>query len=151
MANDRMVMADRLINGSGDALGGFNARLFGESPQEAYGYSNHPSTVGPRSSGYWLADKMIKEGKIFYIQPFPHKPCDKTGFPYGGSWVCNDCSHAGLERPWWCIKVYADGNSWCCVGEEFEDLQASENYAFGATREEAIKNYGELMLATQKE
>ena len=43
-------------------------------------------------------------------------------------------------------KVFQDGNEWCCIGIDFEDLQASDNYAFGETREAAIENYGKLML-----
>ncbi len=36
------------------------------------------------------------------------------------------------------FKCTPDGNSWCCVGAGFVDLQESDNYAFGDTREEAI-------------
>lgn len=145
---NHMQMADQLTNGSGDALGGFNSRLYGDSPQKAYGYPCHPSTVGPRSAGYWLADGMIKAGKIYYVQPFPHKPCGLP-IPYGGTWVCNDCGGSGFEKPWWRIKVFQDGNAWCCVSEGFENLQESDNVAFGDSRDEAIENYGALMEKAQ--
>ncbi|NDI85041.1 hypothetical protein [Undibacterium crateris] len=39
------------------------------------------------------------------------------------------------------VTVEKDGNMWCAKGEGFIDLQTSENYAFGNTREEAIDNY----------
>lgn len=39
------------------------------------------------------------------------------------------------------IKVMKDGCSFCCVGEGFENLQDSDNYAFGDTFEDAISNY----------
>lgn len=143
----RLEMADSLMRGSGNALGGFNSRVLGDSPDQAYGYPNHPATVGERSSGYWLADGMIKAGKIYYVQHFPHKNCDGHAFTYGGGWVCNKCGQSNIAKSWWKIKVFKDGNAWCCVGEGFEDLQESDNFAFGDTREEAIKNYGELMEA----
>lgn len=45
----------------------------------------------------------------------------------------------------WRIRVFKDGAAWCCVGEGFKDLQESDNYAFGDTRDEAIAAYGKIM------
>lgn len=39
------------------------------------------------------------------------------------------------------IKVMKDGCSFCCIGEGFDNLQESNNYAFGDTFEDAISNY----------
>lgn len=63
-------------------------------------------------AGFFLqAENLIKEGILFF------KRC-------------------GLI-----IKVMKDGNSFCCVGEGFTNLQESNNYAFGDTFENAISNY----------
>lgn len=37
--------------------------------------------------------------------------------------------------------IFLDGNAYCVVGPEFVDLQESDCYAFGDTREQAIANY----------
>lgn len=37
--------------------------------------------------------------------------------------------------------IFLDGNAYCVVGPEFVNLQESDCYAFGDTREEAIANY----------
>ena len=135
-----MKTAQDLMNGSGEALAGFNRRIYGE---------NRCTDIraGAAFAGWSLADGMIRAGKIFSVHNFHHTHggCQGHAFEYGGTWVCNTCNHSGLDRPWWIIKVYADGNAWCCIGEGFEDLQSSDNYAFGDTREEAIQNYGDLM------
>lgn len=41
--------------------------------------------------------------------------------------------------------VVPDGNAWCCYGENFINLQESNNYAFGDTREEAINEFYKVM------
>jgi hypothetical protein len=38
--------------------------------------------------------------------------------------------------------VFLDGEQYCVVGPDFVSTQESECYAFGATREEALANYG---------
>ena len=38
--------------------------------------------------------------------------------------------------------VFIDGDQYCVVGPEFISTEESDCYAFGATREEAIANYG---------
>lgn len=129
------------INFYGSAMSGFNRRIYGEARYD----NRYPDRE--IMAGWNLANDMILAGKIFYIQQFPHRNCHGHAFQYGGHWVCNTCCNQDVDRPWWEIKVYQDGNAWCCVGAGFEDLQESDNYAFGATREEAIRNYGELMLS----
>lgn len=122
---------------SGDFGGGFNSRILGESYTEACQYPNLD-----RVSGWWKADEMFRGGVIFAVQRFPHPPCAGYAFPYGGTWVCNDCGANHLDKPWWTIKVMKDGNSFCCHGLDFVNLQESSNYAFGDTFDEAITNYG---------
>lgn len=63
-------------------------------------------------AGFFLqAENLIKEGILFF------KRHDLT------------------------VKVMKDGDSFCCVGERFINLQESNNYAFGDTFEDAIRNY----------
>jgi hypothetical protein len=91
---------------------------------------------------------MISAGKIYFVHPFPHGKCKATGFIYGGTWACNACNSDGFQKPWWNVRVIKDGMAWCVVGEGFEDLQASSNYAFGDTKQQALDAYAELMNAT---
>lgn len=121
----------------GDFLGGFNSRILGEAYTEACRYPN-PDRV----AGWWKADRMIGEGKCFFVERFPHPPCSGYAFPYGGSWVCNSCGSSNLKEPWWTIKVVKDGNAFCCYGLDFVNLQESSNFAFGDTFQGAIANYG---------
>jgi hypothetical protein len=37
--------------------------------------------------------------------------------------------------------IFLDGDSYCVVGPDFVDLEESDCYAFGDTREQAIANY----------
>ena len=133
-------------NASGEAMSGFNRRIYGESYADTF---RHAQFCDFRDlySGWVLADNMVRDGKIYSVHNFhnSHGECSGHAFIYGGEWVCNTCGHSNLRRPWWIIKVYRDGDLWCCVGEGFENLQESSNYAFGATREEAIKNYGDVI------
>ncbi len=126
-------------------MAGFNRRVYGQSYADAFQYP-HERQDRAMYGGWNLADKMIRDGKLFYRHNFHHGfGCDGYAFEYGGTMVCNTCGHKDLQREWWNIKVFKDGNAWCCIGTGFENLQESDNYAFGDTREEAIKNYGELM------
>lgn len=94
---------------------------------------------------------MVSQGKLYAVHNFHHShECSGHAFPYGGKFVCETCTWPGmntLEKPWWTIKCYPDGDAWCCVGPDFEDLQTSDNFAFGETRDAAIKAYGDLMVA----
>jgi hypothetical protein len=38
--------------------------------------------------------------------------------------------------------IFQDGEQYCVVGPDFVTTEESDCYAFGATREEAIANYG---------
>lgn len=131
---------------SGSANAGFNRRVGGDSYAEAFQYE-HERHDREMYAGWNLADKMINEGKLFYVHNFhhSHEGCDGHAFRYGGSMVCNTCGKSALEKEWWKIKVYKDGNAWCCIGTGFENLQESDNVAFGDTRNEAIDNYGKVM------
>jgi hypothetical protein len=135
--NNLLFAQDFFRNPDGEFFSGFNSRILGEIYTEACQYPNPE-----RCAGWWKADEMIRSGKCFFVQRFPHPPCTGYAFPYGGTWVCNDCGANHLDKPWWTIRVQKDGNSFCCYGLDFVDLQESSNYAFGATFEEAIANYG---------
>lgn len=37
--------------------------------------------------------------------------------------------------------IFLDGDQYCVVGPEFVDIEESDCYAFGSTREQAIANY----------
>ncbi len=90
---------------------GFNCRLFGDSRSE----TTHGATGQVRadtSAGWCIADEMIRSGRIF-------------------SEIKTDSGRVQF-------KCYADGDSYCCVGEGFVNLQESDNYAFGDTWQDAI-------------
>ena len=38
--------------------------------------------------------------------------------------------------------IFLDGGQYCVVGPDFVSTEESDCYAFGATRDEAIANYG---------
>lgn len=133
---------------SGTAGAGFNIRVQGTGhfATDLSYPSQHQDADMQR--GWWLADEKARRGEIFYTHNFhaSHGGCPTgNAFPYGGTWVCNTCGNSRLDRPWWRVKVKQDGAAWICYGVGFEDLQASDNYAFGDTREEAIENYGDKM------
>lgn len=135
----------------GEAGCGFNARLMGETYSDATANIRDGRRYGERAAGWNLADGMARKGKLYAIHNFHHShECSGHAFPYGGKFVCETCTWPGypdLRKDWWAIKCYPDGNAWCCVGLDFEDLQASDNYAFADTYEGAIKAYGDLMVA----
>lgn len=133
-----------MTNPGGDAGGGFNSRILGHDYRETMANFNHG--YGARSSGWYLADEMVRAGKLYAVHNFHHShECNGHAFPYGGTFVCNECGRSRLDKPWWSIKCYPDGNAWCCVGLDFEDLQSSDCYAFGESYESAIAAYGDLM------
>lgn len=107
---------DYIKNSTGYCMGGFNSRLFGDSFTEttrsARGY-----VFNQLSAGWYLADEMIKKGKIYSRK--------KIG---------------GKEFEFKCFK---DGEKYCCVGKGFENLQESDNYAFGDSFDAAILNFYE--------
>lgn len=136
---------DYIENASGSAIAGFNRKIFGHDYNDAF---RHPHERANRDmqGGWMLAEELIEKGEIYFVHNFhqSHENCSGLAFLYGGSFVCNTCQKNNLEKPWWVIKVYKDGNAWCCVGEDFINLQESDNVAFAETRKEAIENYGNL-------
>lgn len=138
MAQDIFQNSSRLDR---EFLAGFNSRVGGQNSLEQC-----DSVEFLR--GFYRANKMINDGEIYFTKRFSHPPCNGFAFKYGTTWVCNTCQREQLDKPWWNIRVQKDGDAWCCVGEGFSDLQESDNYAFGDTRDAAIKAYCDLMLAS---
>ena len=138
--NKILLAYDIFKNPSGEFCSGFNSFINGHSYYETCQY---PTT--DRVNGWYTADEMAREGKVFFFRRFPHPPCTGGAFPYGGFWVCNTCGGKGIDKPWWWIRVERDGKSYCCYGLDFVDLQESDNVAFGDTFEEAISEYGKVM------
>lgn len=147
---DRLKFSEHFLKYSGGAKGcGFNARILGHSYQETM--AGVQWDYADRHNGWLLADRLAREGKLYAIHNFHHShECAGHAFSYGGSFVCNTCGRNKLAKDWWAIKCYQDGNAWCCVGLDFEDLQSSDCYAFGDTRDAAIKNYGDLMVSRER-
>ncbi len=119
----------------GSEVHGFNWRLQGYDEREFNG----------DRMAYNLADKMINSGQIFYVNNFRCK-CGGFRFMYGASWACNTCNNHFLTPDWWHVKVEKDGNAFICKGNGFEDLQTSDNYAYGETKTEALENYRQLFI-----
>lgn len=146
MTASKLLFAQDVFKSNYDAsyAGGFNQRVLGDPLPSTFNAWDR----GVRGQGWEAAEQLVQAGKIYFVHPFPHGSGACGAFPYGGTWVCNSCGNSGLDKPWWRIRVFKDGSAWCCVGEGFEDLQASDNYAFGDTRDEAIEAYGKLMALT---
>ena len=102
---------------SGETRGGFNSRIQGNTNRECMNGMPHGSRWGQRNNGWDIADKMIKEGKI-YSKIYSNKLGQKIEF-----------------------KCMPDGNMWCCVGANFIDLQESDNYEFGDSWADAINKF----------
>lgn len=100
-----------------------------------------------RIQGYSYAKKMAKEDGIAFIHPFKCRENNCFPFQYGGFFVCNHCGMKDVDKDWWKIKVEKDGNEYCCHGLDFINLQESNNYAFGKTFDQAVENYGKLMIS----
>lgn len=144
---DKLKYAQDLIKTSNVYVAnGFNQFVMGhERPNFGDGYS--PQEANARIQGYEYAEKMAKNGEIVFTHSFKcGKYSDCHPFQYGGFFVCNSCRRKSVDKYWWIIKVEKDGNAYCCHGIDFINLQESENYAFGNTFQEAIENYGFLMV-----
>ncbi len=152
LGREKLEMSqDIMRNPGGTASAGFNRRVYGTPYNDCFQH-DHERFDRDLHGGWDLADRLIAEGKLYSVHNFhrSHGDCPNGyAFQYGGQWVCNTCGDSGVDRPWWAIKVFPDGDAWCCIGLGFEDLQASDNYAFGKTREQAIANYGNLMSAVK--
>ncbi|WP_042372679.1 hypothetical protein [Bacteroides neonati] len=80
--------------------------------------SQHHSSEWNSYAMYYLqAEQWVSEGKLYF------------------------------KRDGHILKVIPDGNTYCCVGEGFVNLQESDNYAFGDTFEEAIENFKKKIIA----
>lgn len=139
-----MTEYPNVCNG-GQAAAGFNRCVGGWTWIDAFQYP-HEKTDRYLHGGWDLAQKLIDKGEIYYVHNFHRLDCE-TGyaFPYGGTWVCNTCGKQDLMNDKWKIKVFKDGNAWCCVGLNFVNLQESDNYAFGKTRQESIDTYWKVV------
>lgn len=140
----KLKFAQDLINTSStSAMSGFDMFIYGYPPI-TFGDGYHDAYE--RMQGYEFALKMAKEKGIAFTRIFK---CGKQGcfpFKYGGFVVCNACGKKNVDKKWWQIQVEKDGNEYCCHGLDFINLQESNNYAYGKTFDEAIENYGELMI-----
>ena len=142
MKNKLLTAQDIFKNVSGTFANGFNSAVYGEQ------IGCTASAAIEFFQGWSKAMDMISDGEIYYTHNFHKKECERNGnaFLYGGFWVCNECGKRDIDKPYWTIKVFKDGNEFCCVGENFINLQESNNYAFGKTKQEAINNYGTKFL-----
>lgn len=144
MENKLLTAQYVLKNASGMQMSGFNQAVHGEV------FFDNIQREPEIFQGFCHARDMINKGEIFYIHNFHKKECTgyepTSAFQYGGFWCCNSCGKRSVDKKWWAIKVFRDGNEWCCIGEGFENLQVSRNYAFGKSREEAINNYGDKCI-----
>ncbi len=143
---DKIKYAQDLISShNNNVLAGFNTFINGFQEPKSNEYGDR-SEWYDKLKGYQFAEKMAKEDGIAFTYPFK---CGNSNFchPFesGGFFVCNACVNKGVDKEWWKIKVEKDGNAYCCHGLDFINLQESNNYAFGKTFEEAIKNYEELV------
>jgi len=134
----------------GEFSGGFNSRIGGSSYLEEAG--GRPF-MGDRYFGWQSAEDMINKGEVYYRHKFQHEAlgsiCKDMSFGYGGTQVCDRCQRSRIEEPWWVVKVYKDGTAWCVVGEGFDNLQSSDNYAFGDSKGAALQNYQDKFLTAQ--
>lgn len=147
---ENLKTAQYFIKADSSVMAGFNMFIHGYAPIT---FTDVYLDAGARIQGYEFAEKMAKEDGIGFTHVFQCGSNNNNCYPfkYGGSFVCNGCNMSGVDKEWWKIKVEKDGNEYCCHGLDFINLQESNNYAFGKTFEEAIKNYGETMLKLKSE
>ena len=139
MVESKLRTAHDIFSKIGSSVAcGFNMFVQGDNSIRSNKYWDFPD----RMHGYGLAEKMAREGKIYFTHNFDCK-CGGNAFMYGGFFVCNSCGGKSVNESWWVIQVEKDGNAFCCHGLDFENLQESDNYEFGDTFEKAIENYGE--------
>jgi hypothetical protein len=136
--------AQDLIKASSSVNCGFNSFINGHSQPKRSDYGC-VSEWGLITQGYDFARKMAEDNGIAFTHVFKCKQDGCFPFQYGGFFVCNACGNKDVNKEWWKIQVEKDGNEFCCHGLDFENLQESNNYAFGETFEQAIINYGILM------
>lgn len=141
---NRLKYAQDLIQvNSKSVAAGFNMFINGYPPIT---FGDGYSDAYERIQGYEFAEKMAKENGIAFKKVFKCEKTDCHPFLYGGFFVCNSCGMKGVDKKWWIIQVEKDGNEYCCHGLDFINLQESDNYAFGKTFEQAVSNYGAVMM-----
>ena len=129
---------------------GFNSFIYGHSEPRNPNFQDKTDWFS-QLQGYQYAEKMAKKDGIGFTYPFKcGSSSDCLPFKFGGFFVCNSCGNKSVDKEWWKIKVEKDGNAYCCHGLDFVNLQESNNFAFGDTFEDAIRNYGELMIKKSK-
>ena len=145
---EKLKTAQELIKSSSNVMAGFNQFIYGMGEPKRSDYGDKSQWYAEQQ-GYDCAKKMAKDDGIAFTHIFKCSTERQSCFPfsYGGGFVCNSCGRNNLNKDWWKIKVEKDGNAFCCHGLDFQDLQSSNNYAFGDTFEEAISNYESVMLA----
>ena len=140
---EKLKCAQDLIKTSNSSVSaGFNMFVQGYPRPLHNEYHDHVA----RSQGYEYAENMAKKGELAFMNIFRCK-CEGYPFYYGGFVVCNDCGGKNVNEKWWENKVEKDANEFCCHGLDFINLQESDNYAFGKTFNEAIVDYGKLMIS----
>lgn len=141
----KLKTAQELIKANSNVMGGFNQFIFGSPPPKRGDYGSGDQWYS-ETQGYEYAKEMAKKGEIYFTWVFKcGVNTDCFPFMFGGVFVCNSCGRSNVDKDWWVIKVEKDGNEYCCHGLDFEDLQSSDNYAFGGTFEQSITNYGNKM------
>lgn len=92
---------------------------------------------------------VYQEGRVVRRLLGPCPTCGSVTSTYGGGYSCHNdyCPHsanifacnAGPMPDWWNtdVRVYLDGNAWCAVGADFENLQESPA-GFGGSPAEAV-------------
>lgn len=135
---------DLLLNPSSMYASGFNRALHGEALPSV--------TEDTRvQQGYNHAKELIQDGKVFYVHNFHDLECKSKATLYGGFWCCDCCGKKGVDRDYWKIRIFKDGSEYCCVGENFVNIQESQNYGFGRTKKEAIESYFKSLPSFIKE
>lgn len=126
---------------------GFNQFIHGDKSPIRSDYGNAEQWHA-ELQGYDYARKMAETDGIAFTHIFKCGQSERCfPFNYGGLFVCNTCGLKSVDKDWWKIQVEKDGDQFCCHGLDFVNLQESENYAFGSTFNQAIENYGILMLS----
>jgi len=139
--NEKILDAQDLINCHYPSVNaGFNTFIQG------YTYSDLMDRYdfSEASQGFNKAEEMANAGAISFRKLFNCK-CGGGTHLYGGFIKCFKCDGDSSKVEWFNIRVEKDGNEFCCHGMSFENLQESENYAFGSTFQKAINNYEDQM------
>ena len=104
---------DLIPNASSITMSGFNRRIYGENYNDIA--DSKPFTE--IYCGWQKAEDMIAAGKIFYQHRFK---CHCGSYPvtYGGGLCCNGCGQSYVQKPWWIIKVYKDGDAFVFMNME---------------------------------